>query len=52
MTGVQTCALPILGQPAMQRYRPQERKPGPDIETDTDLARAAGDIGTDRKSVV
>ena len=36
----------IMDQPAMQRYRPQERKPGPDIETDTDLARAAGDIGT------
>jgi choline dehydrogenase len=36
----------IMGQPAMQRYRPQERKPGPEVETDADLARAAGDIGT------
>ena len=36
----------IMGQPAMQRYRPQERKPGPEIEADSDLARAAGDIGT------
>ena len=36
----------IMGQPAMQKYRPQERKPGPEIERDEDLARAAGDIGT------
>ena len=36
----------IMGQPAMQRYRPQERKPGAEVETDADLARAAGDIGT------
>jgi choline dehydrogenase-like flavoprotein len=36
----------IMGQPAMQTYRPQERKPGPDVESDADLARAAGDIGT------
>jgi choline dehydrogenase-like flavoprotein len=35
-----------MGQPAMQTYRPQERKPGPDVESDADLARAAGDIGT------
>ncbi|MBK1670973.1 choline dehydrogenase [Rhodovibrio sodomensis] len=36
----------IMGQPAMRKYDPQERKPGPDVESDADLARAAGDIGT------
>jgi choline dehydrogenase len=36
----------IMGQPAMRKYVPQERKPGPEIESDEDLARAAGDIGT------
>ena len=36
----------IMGQAAMARYNPQEVKPGPAAETDDDLARAAGDIGT------
>ena len=30
----------------MAKYDPQEIKPGLEFETDTDLARAAGDIGT------
>ncbi len=30
----------------MQRYRPEEFKPGPQIDGDEELARAAGDIAT------
>jgi choline dehydrogenase len=36
----------IVAQEALRRYRPQEVKPGPQYETDDDLARLAGDIGT------
>ena len=36
----------IVAQPALARYRPQEIKPGAQFETDEDLARLAGDIGT------
>jgi len=36
----------IMGQDAMQRYDPQEIRPGTALQTDEDLARAAGDIGT------
>ena len=36
----------IVSQEPMQRYRPEEFKPGPQAETDGDLAKAAGDIGT------
>jgi choline dehydrogenase-like flavoprotein len=36
----------IASQPAFARYHPVEFKPGPDFETDEDLVRAAGDIGT------
>ena len=36
----------IIAQPALQRYAPLEFKPGPEIESDEDLARAAGDIAT------
>ncbi len=36
----------ITAQPAFARFRPQEHKPGPDCDSDRDLARAAGDIGT------
>ena len=36
----------IVAQPAMQQYSPEEFRPGPDIQSDDDLARAAGDIGT------
>jgi choline dehydrogenase len=36
----------IVGQPALAPYQPQEFLPGPGAETDEDLARAAGDIGT------
>jgi choline dehydrogenase len=36
----------IAAQPAMARYKPQEFKPGPQYETDEQLARLAGDIGT------
>lgn len=36
----------IISQPALQRYRPEEFRPGPLIESDEDLAKAAGDIST------
>lgn len=39
-------ARAIMGQAPMARYRPQEIKPGPEAETDADLVRAAGNIGT------
>ncbi|MGY0196710.1 GMC family oxidoreductase [Leptothrix sp. BB-4] len=36
----------IVAQPALAAYQPQEVKPGPGPDTDEDLARLAGDIGT------
>ncbi|MCX8114834.1 MAG: GMC oxidoreductase, partial [Burkholderiaceae bacterium] len=36
----------IAAQPALARYRPDEFLPGPKAQSDEDLARAAGDIGT------
>ena len=36
----------IVAQPALARFRPQEIKPGTQHETDDELARLAGDIGT------
>ncbi len=36
----------IVAQPALARYRPEEWRPGPGFETDADLVRAAGEIGT------
>jgi choline dehydrogenase len=36
----------IIAQPALQRYNPQEFRPGPQISTDEELARAAGDIAS------
>ncbi|MEO8278459.1 MAG: GMC oxidoreductase, partial [Ideonella sp.] len=36
----------IVAQPALQRYRPREVKPGVEFESDDDLAKLAGDIGT------
>jgi len=36
----------IVEQPALRKYRPQEFRPGEDVQSDEDLARAAGDIGT------
>lgn len=36
----------IAAQPALARYRPEEFKPGRQYETDEQLARLAGDIGT------
>ena len=36
----------IVASPALQRYRPTEFLPGESFQTDEDLARAAGDIGT------
>jgi choline dehydrogenase len=36
----------IVAQPALAKYRPQEVKPGVQFETDAELAKLAGDIGT------
>ncbi|MES2069960.1 MAG: GMC family oxidoreductase N-terminal domain-containing protein [Pseudomonadota bacterium] len=36
----------IVAAPAMQKYKPEEMKPGAQFRTEEELARAAGDIGT------
>ncbi len=36
----------IAGQPAFVKYHPEEVKPGLEYQTDDELARLAGDIGT------
>ena len=36
----------IVGAPAMEKYQPEEYLPGPQVATDEDLSRAAGDIAT------
>ena len=36
----------IAAQPALAKYRPNEVKPGVQFQTDDELARLAGDIGT------
>ena len=36
----------IAAQPALAKYRPQEVKPGVQFQSDEELARLAGDIGT------
>ena len=36
----------IVAQPALQKYQPEEYKPGVQFQSDADLARLAGDIAT------
>jgi choline dehydrogenase len=36
----------IMAQPALSEYSPEEWKPGPGIESDEALLKAAGDLGT------
>ena len=36
----------IVSQPALAAYQPQEYKPGAHLQSDEELARVAGDIGT------
>jgi choline dehydrogenase len=36
----------IAAQPALAKYRPDEFKPGREFQTDDELAKAAGDVGT------
>jgi choline dehydrogenase len=36
----------IVAQPALQKYQPQEFKPGTQFQTDAELAKLAGDIAT------
>ncbi|MEP3275490.1 MAG: GMC family oxidoreductase [Stappiaceae bacterium] len=39
-------ARKVAGQKALQQYNPEEMKPGAAFQSDVELARAAGDIGT------
>ncbi|HTD05467.1 GMC family oxidoreductase [Undibacterium sp.] len=41
-----TLTRSIVAAPAMQKYAPEEMKPGAQFRTEEELARAAGDIGT------
>ena len=36
----------VVEQPAMAPYRPEEHQPGAQVQSDSELAKAAGDIGT------
>ena len=36
----------VVGQDALKPYAPEEFRPGPQYQTDEDLIRAAGDVGT------
>ncbi len=36
----------IMAAPALAKYRPEEFKPGPQVQTDEELLRAAGDLAT------
>jgi choline dehydrogenase-like flavoprotein len=36
----------IAGQPALARYSPEELRPGADLQSEEELQRAAGEIGT------
>lgn len=36
----------IVAQPALSKYRPEEFKPGPQFQSDDELARLAGDIAS------
>ena len=36
----------IVGMPALAKYSPEEFRPGPEIQSDAELAQAAGDIST------
>ncbi len=36
----------IVAQPALARYRPEEVRPGPGYDSEEELVRAAGEIGT------
>ncbi|WP_295807716.1 GMC family oxidoreductase N-terminal domain-containing protein [uncultured Nitratireductor sp.] len=36
----------IVEQPALQRYRPEEFKPGAEFQSEEDLVKAAGQVGT------
>ncbi|MFZ6871487.1 GMC family oxidoreductase [Undibacterium sp. Di27W] len=36
----------IIAAPSLQKYQPEEMKPGVQFQTEEELARAAGDIGT------
>jgi choline dehydrogenase len=35
----------IVASPALAKYQPEEWRPGPSVQSDADLAKAAGDLG-------
>jgi choline dehydrogenase len=35
----------IVAAPALQKYQPEEWRPGPNVQSDAELAQAAGDLG-------
>jgi choline dehydrogenase len=39
-------ARQIVAEPPLARYRPQEFRPGPEVASEADLVKAAGDLGT------
>jgi choline dehydrogenase len=39
-------ARQIVAAPPLARYRPQEFRPGPEVASEADLVKAAGDLGT------
>lgn len=41
-----TLTRKIIAAPSLQKYSPEEMKPGVQFQTEEELARAAGDIGT------
>jgi choline dehydrogenase len=36
----------IMAAEALRKYSPQEWRPGPEVDSDEDLVKAAGDLGT------
>ena len=36
----------IVAQPALQKFNPEEFKPGPELDTEAELVKASGDIST------
>ncbi len=48
MTAVESLRLVrrIVDQPALKRFAPQEFAPGVELQSDAELAKAAGDVGT------
>ena len=46
LTGSAGAVFAAFAMPALARYRPQEVRPGVEFQSDAELAKLAGDIGT------